>query len=149
MRMNTKQQGFTLIELMIVVAIIGILAAVAIPAYQDYTSRAKVTEPMQLLTGLKTDISGYYTDKGSLPTLALLTAYAGPKTTEGKFTSTITGGIAGLFVATFKTAVGVNINSRTIEFSFYTNSDGVLIHACKAGATNPVPEKYLPGECKN
>mgnify|MGYP000247609642 CR=1 FL=1 len=147
--MKTNQQGFTLIELMIVVAIIGILAAVAIPAYQDYTSRAKVSEPVQLLSGLKTDISGYYTDKGTLPTLALLTGYAGPKTTAGKFTSSITGGTAGLFVATFKSAVGANINSTTIEFSFYTDSDGTLVHVCKSGATNGTPDKYLPSECKS
>lgn len=145
--MKTNQQGFTLIELMIVVAIIGILAAVAIPAYQDYTSRAKITEPVQLLSGLKTDISGYYTDKGAIPTLAQLTGWAGPKTLTGKFTSTIVG-TGGIFTATIKTGTGANIQGRTIQFSFYTNSDGTLIHRCETGATNGVPLKYLPNECK-
>ena len=63
-----KQQGFTLIELMIVVAIIGILAAVAIPAYQDYTVRAQVTEGLSLASGAKTAVSEYWASNGSLPT---------------------------------------------------------------------------------
>jgi len=65
--MKKVQQGFTLIELMIVVAIIGILAAVAIPAYQDYTIRAKVTEVMGLGAAAKTSVSEYYISQGSMP----------------------------------------------------------------------------------
>lgn len=146
--MKKVQQGFTLIELMIVVAIVGILAAVAIPAYQDYTSRAKIVEPVELLRGLKTDVSDYYTSKGTLPTLTELTAFAGPKTVNGKFVTDITGGTAGLFVAKMRSEVGANINDATVEFSFFTDSNGILKHVCKAGATDPVPEKYLPAECR-
>lgn len=62
-----KQQGFTLIELMIVVAIIGILAAVAIPAYQDYTIRAQVTEGLSLASGAKTAVAEYWSSNGTLP----------------------------------------------------------------------------------
>ena len=62
-----KQQGFTLIELMIVVAIIGILAAIAIPAYQDYTIRAQVSEGINLASGAKAAISEYFMDSGALP----------------------------------------------------------------------------------
>jgi len=65
--MKTMQKGFTLIELMIVVAIIGILAAVAIPAYQDYTIRAKVTEVMGIAASAKTSVSEYYVSQGSMP----------------------------------------------------------------------------------
>jgi len=61
------QQGFTLIELMIVIAIVGILAAVALPAYQDYTVRAKMSEPLALLGEAKTSISEYYIAMGDLP----------------------------------------------------------------------------------
>lgn len=150
--MKAMQKGFTLIELMIVVAIVGILAAVALPAYQDYISRSKITEPVSLLDGLRTDINGYYTDKNSLPTLALLTNYAGAKAIDGKFTSTIADGpTPGTFVATVKTSAGSNIGSRTIKMSFFTVG-GVIKHTCgKTGTTTgtPVPQKYMPTECRD
>ena len=66
-QMKRVQQGFTLIELMIVVAIIGILAAIALPAYQDYTVRAKVSEVMLAASGMKTDIAEWYQTKGTMP----------------------------------------------------------------------------------
>jgi len=145
--MKTVQKGFTLIELMIVVAIVGILAAVALPAYQDYTSRAKVVEPVSLLSGLKIDVSDYFTDKGTLPTLDELTAYAGPKVVSGKFTSDITG-TAGLFTATLRSEIGANISGTTVVLSYSTNDQGLLQHTCKAGTGTPIPAKYLPAECR-
>lgn len=147
--MKAMQKGFTLIELMIVVAIIGILAAVALPAYQDYISRSKVTEPVGLLDGLKVDTNGFYNEKNSLPTLPQLTKYAGPKAISGKFTSTLTGSTAGIFVATMKTSAGANIGGKTVQMSFYTVG-GVLKQSCGAGKTGtPVPVKYLPAECRD
>ena len=65
--MKRMQQGFTLIELMIVVAIIGILAAVAIPAYQDYTIRARVTEGLGFAAAAKTAVSEFYISQGTMP----------------------------------------------------------------------------------
>lgn len=145
-----QQKGFTLIELMIVVAIIGILAAVALPAYQDYTSRTKVTEAVGLLSGLKVDVHDYYTSKGDIPTMAELTAYAGAKVTDGKFTSQITSA-TDIFSAQMRDEVGANINLKWVSFSFYTNTEGALHHVCKpyATATDQIPEKYLPADCRS
>ena len=74
---RTVQKGFTLIELMIVIAIIGILAAIAIPAYQNYTIRSQVTEGLSLADGWKTSISEYYAQYGSFPSGSATTATAG------------------------------------------------------------------------
>ncbi|HFC1679569.1 TPA: pilin, partial [Neisseria gonorrhoeae] len=65
--MNTLQKGFTLIELMIVIAIVGILAAVALPAYQDYTARAQVSEAILLAEGQKSAVTEYYLNNGIWP----------------------------------------------------------------------------------
>ena len=70
MNIQKKQQGFTLIELMIVIAIVGILAAIALPAYQDYTVRAKVSEGLVALAEAKTTIAEYYSANNYLPSLA-------------------------------------------------------------------------------
>ncbi len=72
--MKLIQKGFTLIELMIVVAIIGILAAIAIPAYQDYTIRAQVTEGINLADAVKVAVADYYTQNGTFPAASLMAA---------------------------------------------------------------------------
>src|SRR5471030_2864081 len=86
--MKSLQKGFTLIELMIVIAIIGILAAIAIPAYQNYTIRAQVTEGLNLADGWKTAVSEFYAQTGVWPTQANLTA-AGQVASTGKYESSV------------------------------------------------------------
>jgi type IV pilus assembly protein PilA len=75
--MRTVQKGFTLIELMIVIAIIGILAAIAIPAYQDYTIKAQVAEGPSLAAGVKTAVAEYYATNGTWPVAGVQTTTAG------------------------------------------------------------------------
>ena len=89
--MKKFQQGFTLIELMIVVAIIGILAAIAIPAYQDYTIRAQVTEGVNLADGLKTPVADAYNDSGAWGSVnSGSRGIATAASVTGKYTSTVT-----------------------------------------------------------
>ncbi len=137
--MKKIQQGFTLIELMIVVAIIGILAAIAIPAYTDYTARAQVSEAVELMAGLKTPIAEFYHDKGRLPTLASL----GTVTSAGKYTASITLSTAGQLTATMKsTDVSKAIQGKTVTLTFNSASSQ---WACAAGT---IDNKFLPGACK-
>lgn len=144
-------RGFTLIELMIVVAIIGILAAIAIPAYQDYIARSQASEALQLLGGAKAPMAEFFGDKGVWP--------AAP--------GSVLGNLSGKFVASIyysagspssptnpslsiealykSTGVSAVIQGRTMV---YATTNGGRIWACGVGGTNPVPEKYLPAACK-
>jgi len=142
------QQGFTLIELMIVVAIIGILAAVAIPAYQDYIARSQVSEAVSLLGSGKTPMAEYYADKGSWPTNA--SDVMG--NTQGKYTGAISIGAkndtaqALTLVATMKASgINANITSGTV---LLTTSDGGKNWNCTASGTGALSSKFLPGACR-
>ncbi|HEZ6092421.1 TPA: pilin [Neisseria meningitidis] len=83
--MNTLQKGFTLIELMIVIAIVGILAAVALPAYQDYTARAQVSEAILLAEGQKSAVTEYYLNHGEWPSDNSAAGVASSSTIKGKY----------------------------------------------------------------
>ncbi|HGO8290397.1 TPA: pilin, partial [Neisseria meningitidis] len=83
--MNTLQKGFTLIELMIVIAIVGILAAVALPAYQDYTARAQVSEAILLAEGQKSAVTEYYLNHGEWPKNNTSAGVASSSEIKGKY----------------------------------------------------------------
>lgn len=140
-----KQQGFTLIELMIVVAIIGILAAVALPAYQDYTARSQVSEAVTLSSGLKATISEIWADRGDLA-IADSGNYGIPAATDvvGKYVAQVAV-LDGLITATMKsTGVTNTIQGGTLQLSPITGP-GPIIWTCKVGTLD---EKYVPSSCR-
>ena len=145
------QHGFTLIELMIVVAIIGILAAIAIPAYQEYIARGQASEAMQLLGGAKGPMAEFYGDKGVWP--------LGPGsvmgTLSGKYVQSIYYSAGSPATPTSLTlslearykSLGTStlIQGRTM---LYITSNGGKIWSCEPGGAFPVAEKYLPAACR-
>lgn len=138
------QKGFTLIELMIVVAIIGILAAVAIPAYQDYIARSQMSEAVNLLGSGKTPLAEYFSDKGAWPVVSDVMG-----NTTGKYTDSITGAVSGATDLTFTlTATMKPSDVSTLiasQSAVLETTDGGKTWVCKAGSVNP---KYLPAACR-
>jgi type IV pilus assembly protein PilA len=142
--MRRLQEGFTLIELMIVVAIIGILAAVAIPAYQDYIARSQMSEAVGMLSAGKVAVSEYISDKGTAPASVTDVVHV----TAGKYVSAIA--IEGTPTATAITfsasmkASGVNSSIQDRTVLMYTTDSGKT-WTCTRGN---VEAKYLPGACR-
>ncbi|SFL84146.1 type IV pilus assembly protein PilA [Nitrosomonas nitrosa] len=145
--MQQMQKGFTLIELMIVVAIIGILAAVAIPAYTDYTNRAKVTEAVGALANAKTSVSEYYTSQGAMPANA---AAAGINTGAiGSYVASVaytkTSDTVGVIEVTLAASgLATDLVSKKFKLTGTGSAQGVSWACTKTDA----PEKYLPANCR-
>jgi type IV pilus assembly protein PilA len=146
-----QQKGFTLIELMIVIAIIGILAAIAIPAYQDYTIRSKVSEGLNLAGAAKLAVAETYDSKGGFPTQGNV-SYGLPTAASiaGNYVGSVSAAAStGVITITYNTNVGGNpsANSRVIVLTPDTSSIGAMGWTCGGGATN-MPNKYLPATCR-
>ncbi|HZN85971.1 MAG TPA: pilin [Burkholderiales bacterium] len=156
--MKRLQQGFTLIELMIVVAIIGILAAVALPAYQDYTIRAKMSEVLLAMSSCRTSITEVYQTGGTPPGGSNwgceggnLSKYVGAIATDdnGKVTSTVQA-ISPLVDGGLVTLVPLVTDANTPAVAANDMGKGLYGWRCGNSATDgtTVSPKYLPGSCR-
>jgi type IV pilus assembly protein PilA len=142
--MKKVQQGFTLIELMIVVAIIGILAAIAIPAYQDYTIRAQVSEGLNLSAGAKAAISEYYMDRGTFPTTNALAGLSVNTTIAGNYVTSVTV-TNGIITVAYGGQANTSITGATLELSPGTTA-GAVNWDCRAALI--LVDKWLPAACR-
>jgi len=143
-----KQQGFTLIELMIVVAIIGILAAIAIPAYQDYTIRAQVSEGLNLAAGAKAAVTEYTQDRGSFPTTNLQAGIAPAANITGKYVAQVSVDAPGNGVIQVQYGNDAHqlLQGGLLELSPFTTA-GSVEWTCRANGGSIAP-RHLPAACR-
>lgn len=142
--MHTKLQGFTLLELMMVVAIVAVLAVIAVPVYQDYIVRARVTEGLSFAAAAKTAISEYYQANSVFPGT---NAMAGvPTTVSGSNVSSLVVGTNGVITITY---TGGPIAGKTLSLT-PTASSGSVTWVCSASASgaNAVSVQYVPATCR-
>ncbi|HGO7961650.1 TPA: pilin [Neisseria meningitidis] len=162
--MNTLQKGFTLIELMIVIAIVGILAAVALPAYQDYTARAQVSEAILLAEGQKSAVTEYYLNHGIWPANNNSAGVATSTDIKGKYVEKVE--VAKGVVTAEMKSTGVNKEIQGKKLSLWAkrqagsvkwfcgqpvtrdanNADTV---AAAAATTKKIDTKHLPSTCRD
>ncbi|EMS3188554.1 pilin [Neisseria gonorrhoeae] len=160
--MNTLQKGFTLIELMIVIAIVGILAAVALPAYQDYTARAQVSEAILLAEGQKSAVTEYYLNHGEWPKDNTSAGVASASDIKGKYVESVT--VAKGVVTAKMLSSGVNKEIKDKKLSLWAKREnGSVKWFCgqpvtrdktdaddvKADGTKKIETKHLPSTCRD
>jgi len=143
--MKRVQQGFTLIELMIVVAIIGILAAIAIPAYQDYTIRAQVSEGLNLSGAAKAAVTEFYQDQGVFPITNTEAGLEAAANIEGKYVVSVTVGALGAIAILYGNDANANISPATLTMT-PTDNLGSISWECLGDAT--LVPKWLPAACR-
>ncbi len=156
---RTRAAGFTLIELMIVVAIIGILAAIALPAYQDYTKRAKLTEVILAASACRTSITEVYQSASSSPFPGAGSFGCEIASGSGsKFVQSVVTDNAGKVTVTARGIDSTNIDGKTIDLVPYIGASpaaggadagkAITQWKCGPGSSLPIPAKYLPGSCR-
>jgi type IV pilus assembly protein PilA len=156
--LKRAQQGFTLIELMIVVAIIGILAAVALPAYQDYTKRAKVSEVVLAASACRTTITEVYQSAGaSVP--GANSWGCENASASSKYVASIATDATGKVTVTAQNVGDTQIDGKTVDLTPYKDDTNAMAGdadagkavykwLCGPGSASPMASKFLPGSCR-
>lgn len=140
---RSGSRGFTLVELMVVVAIIGILAVVAIPQYRNYAIRSQVAEGLSVADGYKTAVSDYYSQHGAYPSTNQSANVSPASGTQTSYVTSVN--VApGLITVQFGNKANTAISGKTLELSS-SASAGTLQWSCKSGTLDPA---YLPSGCR-
>nr|WP_101186181.1 pilin [Neisseria meningitidis] len=162
--MNTLQKGFTLIELMIVIAIVGILAAVALPAYQDYTARAQVSEAILLAEGQKSAVTEYYLNHGTWPANNSSAGVATSADIKGKYVKSVE--VKNGVITAQMASSNVNNEIKDKKLSLWAkrqdgsvkwfcgqpvtrNANATEVTAATGTGTNKIDTKHLPSTCRD
>ena len=149
--MNRIQRGFTLIELMIVVAIVGVLAALAIPAYLDYVIRAKVSEPIGFLDAARLGVAEYYQTNSTMPNNAtqagLSTATLNTSHVASLAYSRTSGSVAAIKVTV--RSIDAKVDNKVVALTGTGSATtGIISWTCAPASSNGIPQRFLPASCR-
>jgi type IV pilus assembly protein PilA len=146
--MKAIERGFTLIELMIVIAIIGLLASLGLPMYQDYTLRAKLTEAILAATPAKTAVTEAAQVASTMPASLTLDAQSSDMVESVSYAIDASNGAVGVITVKIK-AAQPRIGGKTLQLRGTLGTGGQISWSCGPGATDGVDAKYLPASCKS